>query len=71
MTNDQLAAAIAAIIVTHGASIWAIIKFGFKKAIDWTHMVRDIAEMKADIEKLKLDVNASHQKIRSSSQKTS
>lgn len=41
MTNEQLAT----FIVANAATIFVVLKWGMKQAIDYTHKIRDIKEL--------------------------
>jgi hypothetical protein len=41
MTNEQLGA----FIIANAVTLWAIFKWGFKQAVDYTHKLRDIKEL--------------------------
>ncbi len=46
MSNEQVVATIVALILGNGATAFAVARWGVTRAIEWTHMQRDIAELK-------------------------
>ena len=79
MNNEQLAAAIAAFIVAHGAAtltvLWKGITLGIKKLIEWERLLQRVSDLekhqaelleqqKATHEKLKKDIDAAFAKLR-------
>lgn len=80
MSNEELAAAIAAFILAHGAAtatvLYKAITLAVKKLIEWERLlarvqslednrVKDLEALGATIEKLNKDINAAHSKLRS------
>jgi len=59
--KELLYALLGYLAITH----WAGVVWIVKRIIDWTHMQRDIAEMKKKMATLEGDVNEAFKKIRS------
>ena len=79
MNNEQLAAAIAAFIVAHGAAtltvLWKGITLGIKKLIEWERLVQRVSDLETKHlelleqqrltnERLKKDIDAAFAKLR-------
>lgn len=79
MDNQELAAAIAAFLLAHGAGtaavLWKAVQFGVKRLIEWERMIAKLEalerqleafkkEQEIENEKLSKDINAAFSKLR-------
>lgn len=53
-----------AFIIAHATVIWGVIRFTVGRIVDWTHMQRDINELKERVKSLELDIDSAHDKLR-------
>lgn len=59
MSNDQVVGAIVAFVIANGATVYGIARWGISRAIEYTHLVRDVRELRADLDRLE----AKHEKV--------
>lgn len=45
MTNDQLILLVGGFIIANAATIFAVVKWGVSRAIQYTHLERDVLEL--------------------------
>lgn len=79
MDNQELAAAIAAFLLAHGAGtaavLWKAVQFGVKRLIEWERLIAKVDALESKLErfkteqenqneKLSKDVNAAFSKLR-------
>ena len=64
MDNQTMALALGTLILTHGASLFAAFKWGFKHLIDYNIALTRITTLEASAELSKKDLNAAFKKIR-------